>query len=293
MPTQNRSQVIGREGERWFQSFLPPEWSIQRPVDDFGNDGIVAVGTDTQVTSLEFGVQIKSSLRFKYRNRKIIVPKITRDNLYYWARKFYPTLIVAYDTKTKIGYFEWASNLVSADELDDKKKYYYLHISTDRAVSDACWPVIKAELQDFHTEFLRAFQTKFEIVPIVNTLASLLRNLCTSATAERSGREGEVLYITAQAWTHIEVVRQLDTLIPETMPDSIAYQILSRFRETYFRQCEEIFVDFAKCVEDGGAQWILIQKPELSEPILQYLTAMLSECVCGLLDTAIEKNLEG
>jgi len=98
-----------------------------------------------------------------------------------------------------------------------------------------------------------------------------------------------VLYVTAQAWTHVEVVRQLDLLIPKTAPESVARRILSRFRSIYFRHCDDIFYQFSECIQDGGAQWILMKKPDLADPILQHLTAMLSDCMCGLLNIATSK----
>ena len=162
MRKQSKAQVIGREGERWFHSVLPPEWSIQKPLDDFGIDGIVAVGTQAHLSPIEFGVQIKSSSRFKIIDRKLIVPRISRDELLYWSRKFYPTLIIAYDTRAKRGYFDWISNVSSLGDLQKRQDYHYIHISVDRIVTDDCWPLIKSELEAFHAQFSEAFHTQFE-----------------------------------------------------------------------------------------------------------------------------------
>ena len=199
MRKQSKSQIIGREGERWFDSVLPPEWSIQKPLDDFGIDGIVAVGTETHLSPVEFGVQIKSSTHFNTVGGKIVVPKISKDELLYWSRKFYPTLFLAYDTKRKIGYFDWISNITSSDDLRKNQDFFYLHINAKRVVTDECWPRLKAELEAFHAQFSEAFHAKFELLPVTTALASLLRNLCASALADKATQDGLVLYATAQA----------------------------------------------------------------------------------------------
>ena len=46
MPKQTSAQILGRLGERWFQSILPPEFVFTRPSEDFGIDGVVTIGGD-------------------------------------------------------------------------------------------------------------------------------------------------------------------------------------------------------------------------------------------------------
>ena len=275
MRKQSKAQIIGREGERWFHSVLPPEWSIQKPLDDFGIDGIVAVGTETHLSPVEFGVQIKSSSQFKTVGKKIVVPNIGKDELLYWSRKFYPTLLIAYDTKRKVGYFDWICNISSPEDLRKNQDFFYLHIDSARVVSHDCWPRLKAELEAFHMQFANAFHAKFELLPVIITLASLLRNLCASTMADKETRDGLMLYVTAQAWTHIEVITQLDLLIPKTAPDSLLKRILAELRKAYFGKCDQIFLDFSKLVQSSDATWIMMKKPEHSGVVLNELTAML------------------
>jgi Domain of unknown function (DUF4365) len=79
MRKQSKAQIIGREGERWFSSILPPEWSLQRPIDDFGSDGIVAVGSEKHLTSFEFGVQVKSTSQLKaVKGSRLAPPYVDR-----------------------------------------------------------------------------------------------------------------------------------------------------------------------------------------------------------------------
>ncbi len=282
MRKQSSAQITGREGERWFASVLPPEWSIQRPPDDFGLDGIVAVGTPTHVTSYEFGVQVKSSTGFKLVRDHVVVPRIPYDTILYWSAKFFPTLLVAYDTKKQVGYFEWISNLVGPKELEARKSELYLHIPRTRMISSDCWTVIEAELKEFHWEFSKALQASREILPVASQFATLLRNLCFSNMADQSDSGNKMIYMTVQSWTHIEVVRCLDALLPKITRGSVAAKNLTFFRDAYFRVCDKLFLNFADlCREEPNSDWIMVKKE--SQPLLNELTAMLSECVDGLL----------
>jgi Domain of unknown function (DUF4365) len=105
MRRQSESQIIGRAGERWFSSILPSAWSIQRPIDDFGSDGIISIGNKTSMTNLEFGVQIKSKKSAEWNDNKSRI-SITRDMARYFSGKFYPTLFVLYDQRHNSGYFQ-------------------------------------------------------------------------------------------------------------------------------------------------------------------------------------------
>lgn len=286
MRKQSKAQIIGREGERWFSSILPPEWSLQRPIDDFGSDGIVAVGSEKHLTSFEFGVQVKSTSQLKAVKGKVVAPRVKKDELTYWARKFYPTLLVVYDAKEKVGYYDWISNLWSAEASDSKAKNFYLQVDQQRKFSPASWAVLKSEIEDFHHQFSEAFHAKFEVLPVVATLSMLLRNLCVSTTEDVTNRNGSVRFTSGQAWNHIEVVRQLDMLIPNVKSGSMLERLLGEFRSAYFRRCDTIFFKFSELVEPNHSGWIAMKKPEECSDVLNELTAMLSECVAGLLAMA-------
>ncbi len=281
MRKQSDAQIIGREGERWFSSVLPPEWTIQRPLDDFGLDGIIAVGDRAHVSHYEFGVQVKSSTDFRKTRGAVVVPQIPRETIVYWLSKFFPTLLVAYDTKNKIGYFDWIPNLVDRDQFNSKNAYFYLHISQERVVSPSCWSMIKSELSEYHHEFSTALRAKTEILPLATEFATLLRNLCASNMADKDVEDQHMSWLLIQAWTHMEVIRQLDELLPNVVSGSVAERNLKSFRDAYFRACDTVFHDFAKVCETRDTQWIFMRKD--SEPILNELTAMLADCVRGLL----------
>ena len=128
MRKQSIAQVIGREGERWFASMLPPEWVLQRPSEDFGIDAVVAVGDSSRVTPFEFGVQIKSCRRWKTSEECLVLYGISIDVARYWAQRFIPTLLVAFENSTKRGYYAWAADLISDDALNGKAESLTLRI---------------------------------------------------------------------------------------------------------------------------------------------------------------------
>lgn len=284
MRRQSKSQIVGREGERWFESVLPPEWSIQRPFDDFGLDGIVAVGNSTHITPYEFGVQIKSSSQFNVMKEKVVVPKISRDMLLYWGTKFFPTLLIAYDTTQHVGYFEWVGNLVDQRDFESNKKQFYLHIPRNQVVDSLCWDRLRLELQEFHREFTNALLGARQIVPLAFILSTLLRNLCASQLADLSDKDQHMLYMLTQGWTHIEVVKELDKFLREIGSHSVASNNIRRFRDAYVEICRKLYRNFDELYQNlGKPAWIMMKNPPESVPILNELTAMLSDCVSGLL----------
>jgi hypothetical protein len=83
LPKQTSAQILGRQGERWFHSILPPEWVFTRPSEDFGIDGTVAIGDSAAMTPVEFGVQIKASSHWATQGENIVVTGIAVETLRY------------------------------------------------------------------------------------------------------------------------------------------------------------------------------------------------------------------
>ena len=114
MPKQSKSQTIGREGEKWFESRLPTTWIPQRPTEDVGVDLLVVICDDGALNGLEFKVQVKSSAHWRVNNGTIAVP-FRRDSLFDLMRGFTPALLVVYDSKSKRGYYAWLNQIVGSD----------------------------------------------------------------------------------------------------------------------------------------------------------------------------------
>lgn len=285
MRKQNKSQIIGREGERWFSSILPPQWSIQRPFDDYGTDGIVTVGTKTEILPLEFGVQIKSSRNFNTVNSCVVVPRITFDMLKYWLRKFIPTLLVAYDSRRSEGYCQWVHNLVTYEDMRTQQKEYCLHIELDRIITQSSWDGVHKELEEYESIFRSAIQAKTEILPAAKQLSTALSTLCNNELIDLSTRDGVVRRTSTLAWTYISAAKEVDNLLENLAPNSNARKTLAIFRDSYFSKCREIILDFDKQVDSWGkdAGWIAMKKPEECKNVRLQLNAMVSDCLFGLL----------
>lgn len=285
MRKQNKSQITGRAGERWFSSVLPPQWSIQRPFDDFGTDGIVTVGTNTEILPLEFAVQIKGSQDFKRVKDCIVVPRITFDMLRYWLRKFIPTLLIAYDSRRSEGYCQWIHELVTYEDLQEERKEYYLHIALDRKITQSSWGEIRKELEDFEDVFRSGIQAKIETLPVCKQLSTALSILCNNELIDISTRDGEVRRASTLAWTYISAAKEVDNLLDNLAPDSNTRKTLAIFRDSYFSKCREIILDFDKQVDSWGEDvgWIAMKKPEECKAARLQLNAMISDCLFGLL----------
>jgi len=267
---------------------LPPQWSIQKPFDDFGIDGIVSVGTDSALLPLEFGVQIKSSRNFNKVNGSIVVPRISFDMLQYWLRKFLPTLLVAYDAKKEIGYYQWIQNLITYERLSKKQAEYYLHVESKRKLTTQSWEQIQTELEEFESLIRGAIHAKAKILPACIRLSSALSILCRSDLEDSSTREGFIRRVSLIGWTYIEVANEIDTLLPKMTPDTYAANILAAFRDEYFSKCREIIMDFDQLAASWRKEvgWIAMKKPEECAPVRHQLNAMVSECLYGLLKHA-------
>lgn len=112
MRKQSTSQIIGREGERWFFSKLPSEWLWQPPADDFGIDGTVAIGNKNSVTPFEFGVQVKSCRKWETQDKHLLVRGVSTDVVRYWATRLVPTMLVAYEASSQRGFYAWIPDIV-------------------------------------------------------------------------------------------------------------------------------------------------------------------------------------
>ena len=283
MRNQNKSQIVGREGERWFSSILPPEWTIQRPIDDFGIDGIVSIGTESNVLPLEFGVQIKSSVNFKSINSKIVVPRISSEMLQYWLSKLLPTLLVAYDAKRKVGYYDWVYNLVTNEQALSNEGKHFLYIDSKRQFTDRSWQHISTEVEELHKVFFQAVQTKVEILPFCNHLSLALSNLCNAELIDNSDRDGQIRHATQVAWTYVLAGREIQNLVPDTQPESYATKTITSFADVYFRKCREIIHEFDHCVADEKGGWVAIKKLDECKSTRIELNALISDCLFALL----------
>lgn len=284
---QNEKQIVGREGERWFGSILPSAWSVQRPLDDFGTDAIVSIGTETNILPLEFGVQIKSSKNLRYVNGAVVVRRITTDMLEYWLAKLIPTLLVVYDYKRKTGYFDWVQSIAPDIQELSNSQTHLLHVGCEREFAENAWSIIHNEVAQFHESFANAIFANTEIVPVCSELSSALATLTLAETVDSAERDDFVRKATMIAWTYVLVARKLNTLVQVKGSDKEVSTTLLHFRDIYFGKCRSIIHDFDKHSEqDSNEGWIAMKKLDDCQATRNELNAMLSECLFRLLALA-------
>jgi len=122
MPKQSEGQIIGREGEIWFESQLPSGWVLQPPKSDVGVDGVVVICDTSDLNGREFRIQVKASKKPKIRESNIVISRLKYSTIEYWFLSPLPTLIVFYDATEKCGYYRWHIDIYEEvrESLKDK-----------------------------------------------------------------------------------------------------------------------------------------------------------------------------
>jgi Domain of unknown function (DUF4365) len=288
MRKQTRANVVGRQGERWFYAQIPSEWVIQRPQDDFGIDGIVSIGNARAVGPLEFGIQVKGSDSLKYSNGSVVISGVSREMVEYWNRKFLPTLLVAYDAKLDLGYADWFHEVVDPEFLSGRRSYCALSISQSRKIDAGFWAYVESSAKEFSSRLASAFAFSNGTIPAITPFVVYLRNLCHVNLADALTEDGRILYATGHAWTHVEVIREIDRRLATLDQTNFLHSKLKSFRAYYFGKCGSIFHEFPKLLGSEGPSWILVKQPKVAKPTFDDLTAALSEFVTGVLLAAQE-----
>ena len=180
MPRQSRSQIIGREGEKWFEAQLPPNWIPQRPTEDVGVDALVVICEDNALNGLEFRVQIKSTHAWRTRAGNILLA-FSRRSLLDLIKNFTPALLVTYESSSKRGYCFWINALVGKDLslLSPNRKSVTLSIPMTRPVTAHLWPGLGHEVRGLSAAVGRRVALagrSFPILAFVHAMSEALRN---------------------------------------------------------------------------------------------------------------------
>ena len=184
MPKQTNSNIIGRRGERWFQNQLPSEWVFQTPSEDIGVDGLVVVLDEGEINGIEFRVQIKSSANFKETHNEIKISGIKRSTLLYWIHNPTPTLLVAYNDITKIGYCGWIDDILydSKSTLSLTKELISFSIPKDKPIISDIWDEIRKDLKQFRRSLKSAYFEREYTFPYSYRISDILLRLNMNET---------------------------------------------------------------------------------------------------------------
>ncbi len=283
MRKQSTSQIIGRDGERWFQSILPPQWILNKPTEDFGIDFIVAIGDEENVTSFEFGVQVKTRKHWHAQGRKLVVSQLSLDVLRYWSMRLTPTLLVAYEASTKKGYYIWVPEILTEEVLQRKCATTSLSIPMKQKLTEKSWPSIKEELLRYHRELAASLGALKALRPVIKAINSFAQSSMLLRIAETSSPKEEnekMLLDLSQALAHREVIVALESLAENIGASTHAGTKLLASSSAYRSLCEEIYHPFDAFMKDNKDQavafWANKEKTKelLPKLLMHILTTM-------------------
>jgi len=284
MPGQSSAQIMGRQGERWFQSVLPPEWLFTRPSEDFGVDGTVSIGTGACVTPVEFGVQVQASKSWAFENGCIVVPGVAVPTLRYWAARLLPTLLVLYDPLKMNGYFAWTMDLVSRRELEGAaNKSIRLKVPDSNLLDSACWSQINRQAVAYHHQLASAFASLSNSAPFLRTtkaLASALQALSLPPNVTMNKKHDKMLHDLASVAAHRKVVSSLRNLASKIDPKTALFNGLLEAADDYRAMCADFidrFDDLLLYQDRALAVWIAEDRMDRAKPAVMFkITGLIS-----------------
>ncbi|MEO8372850.1 MAG: DUF4365 domain-containing protein [Candidatus Solibacter sp.] len=291
MPKQTPAQILGRQGERWFQSILPPEWVFTRPSEDFGIDGTVAIGDSHAMTPVEFGVQVKASSRWLIQGEYIVVPGIAIETIRYWAGRLLPTLLVLHDAQNTTGYFAWTADLISLCDLEESSgTTMSLKVSRSNLFSNTCWAGLKQQATMYHQRLASAFATLSDARPLLRTiraLAQALQLLVIPKNMPGRSNDEAMLCRVADIVAHREVVISLRTLAARFDPGHGLHTSLREAAEMYRSICAGFLNPFDDILDGTGtgvAVWVNDERMIQAHP---QLVSIVTGLMVGLSTLAI------
>lgn len=293
MRKQTASQIIGREGERWFSSVLPSEWIWQPPADDYGIDGTVAIGDEKAVTPFEFGVQVKSCRRWETRDKHLFVRAVSTDAVRYWALRLVPTLLVAYEAATKRGFYAWIPDLVSIEDFANENATVTLKLPLVQKLDDYCWNDIKSRVLSYHlltAAAIRKGHVVGAILACINSLGQSLRILCLPSPHPESPEEVGMLWRVAQAVAHRDVVISIQTLASKFETSTELSRQLGAAAEAYGALCSKMFHPFESLLESTDRNVAIAFNEKAAAALHPQLLSQIANLITTLSGAAVHSN---
>lgn len=300
MRRQTESQAIGRKGERWFENMLPRQWTFDRPREDIGIDGCVALGTPTEMGGLQFGVQIKSRKSWHVRDNSISV-RLDHSAIRLWRSRTAPVLIVLYDAALDKGYFCWAHALpiwnsrlrdTPLQTIRSKAKSIVEHVSVDCVLSPSTWDRIEADVKSYFERFVETLEDHnitVAILPTLNTILESLRGLYIVQTRwdKAANAEEQGMLLLLEMTSHRDVIRSVSKLRTEYHFACKTVEELERFLATYrnrvggcIENLDELMAENEGCVVRANHDGLTHLRPWCIETLFEFvigLSAMVKE----------------
>jgi len=260
MPRQNKSQEIGRMGERWFVSQLPPNWIFQPPLDDVGVDGVVVICEAGSLNGAEFRVQIKSSAKWIIRNNSIVLTGLKRSTIQYWVTGFTPTLIIAYETSSNRGFCAWANQILAlrTEELVEDQGSITLEIPMRMPIDSGVWDTVRTQISGISIALGRNLLVAETVVPFLRAIYELsgaLKHLyfAQAATPKEPYRTDaqRKLISELEIVSHRDVVRAILALDRDLQSAGILLDGLKQYAEDYIKRCSGFIRGFQQIVDAG------------------------------------------
>jgi Domain of unknown function (DUF4365) len=296
MRKQTESQVLGREGERWFQSTLPSQWIYQRPSEDFGIDGIVAIGDDNSVTPYEFGVQIKTSTEWSAKDGHIAV-QVRLEIVRYWVARIVPTLLALYDATEKIGYYVWIPQLVSRSDLaDDSRRTLALRVPVSSVLDPSSWSPIRQKALQYYDRLASAFIKRPVLASLLRTVHSLAQahqwlNSVAFRAVESENQQKRAGLLEVAAHRHLlTAVRRLASQIN---PDCELKKVLDSAAETYCSLCAQFVHPVGELLEERNRTFAIWFGDEKAKELRPQLISIVAELLVGLTSLAARDQSGG
>lgn len=266
--TQTEAQVLGRKGERWFETLLPPQWPMVKPPDDFGIDGVVFIGdAPHELSGIAFAVQVKASREWPITDDHIAI-RLDSASVALWTTLLMPVLLVLYDDRKHTGFYSWVFDLLPSAPLDTLRRLrkgatYSCRIPCENRIDPDCWPRIAKDgarqVRDV-AEALAGVNLTAAVLPTVHKLLQAFRTLYLAEhywqpTTDEEKKSSSTEEITA----HREVLLALQALRDKYIYDSPTARTIEGFQQDY-RQRLQTFVRNIDETETGQEPALVMVK---------------------------------
>lgn len=134
-PERHPNHIIETECNKYFLNCIPNEWYTDKPNHDYGIDYVANIVINTQVTGLNFSVQLKSI--HKSSLAPYIPITLKKTTLNFFNARLEPVLLIVYSQADKEAYWLWYDD--NQFDLTRNQKTYTVNIPKENKLSSISW----------------------------------------------------------------------------------------------------------------------------------------------------------